>query len=434
MKRIGDLYDKITSLDNLRLAELNARRGKSHQKGVKIFDKDRDNNLQRLRDMLLDGTFTTSQYTVFTVYEPKERLIYRLPYFPDRIVHHAIMNVLEDIWVKTFTYNTYSCIRGRGITACARQVRRIIDGSAGRTLYCLKIDIRKFYPSIDNEILKKIVRRKIKDVRLLRLLDNVIDSEKGLPIGNYLSQYMSNLYLSYFMHYCNEVLKIDCTEYADDIVFFADTKTRLHDVLSAIRRYLQDELRLTLKSNYQIFPVADSKADTYGRALDYVGFQFFRNQTLMRKSIKQRFCRKVAALKGKALTGKEFTQAVAPWLGWLRHCDGRHLKHKIMDYSELVKNGTIKEPTDKFFDCERVSIDTLINKRVDILACTGDVDTKQGKGRMVVKVSDNGKVCKFFTNCKFIKDVLTQVPLEAYPITATIVVEVENSRRHYKLK
>lgn len=433
MKRIGGLFDKVISIENLQLAERNARRGKTHQKGVMLFDKDPDGNLQRLHQSLADGTFHTSPYTVFTVFEPKERQIYRLPYYPDRIVHHAIMNVVESIWVKTFTYNTYSCIRGRGITACAKQVRRIIDRYAGRPLYVLKIDIRKFYPNVNNEILKKILRRKIKDVRLLQLIDGIIDSEKGLPIGNYLSQYLSNLYLAYFMHYCNEVIKVDCTEYADDIVFFADNKPRLHEVLTKIRAYLELSLDLELKPNHQIFPIAESRSDTHGRALDYVGFLFYRNQTLLRKRIKQNLCRRVAALRGKALTAKNFKQAVAPWLGWLQHCNGRHLTKKIMDYKELVANGTIKEPTDRFFECERVSIDTLLNKRVEILACTNDVETKQGKGRMVVKVNDNGKVCKFFTNCKFIKEVLTQVPDTAYPLTTTIIVEVNDGRRHYKL-
>lgn len=432
MKRISYLYDEIISIANLQLAERNARRGKTHQKGVMLFDKDKDGNLQRLHEMLKNETFTTSPYVIFKVFEPKERIIYRLPYFPDRIIHHAVMNLLEPIWCKTFSYNTYSCINDRGITACAKQVVKIIRSFEGSPLYCLKIDIRKFYPSVDNEILKAIVRRKIKDVRLLRLLDNIIDSAKGLPIGNYLSQYLSNLYLCYFMHWCNEVLNIKCTEYADDIVYFSDIKMQLHQVLSQIRCYLENELHLTLKSNYQIFPIAETKTDRHGRALDYVGFQFFRRQILLRKRINQNFCRRVASLKGKQLTSKVFVQKVAPWLGWLKYSNSNRLKTKIMTYAELVANGTVKEKDDIFFDCEKVSIDALVNKEVDILDYTSDVETKQGEGRFVVKVNDNDKTVKFFTNCRKIKDALKQIPKDKFPVTTTIRIISEDNRRYYK--
>ena len=110
MKRIGGLYEQICSLDNLRLADEKARKHKAHSYGVQQHDKNRDANILRLRDMLLSQTYKTSEYDVFKIYEPKERLIFRLPYFPDRITHHAIMNILEPIWVSVFTSDTYSCI------------------------------------------------------------------------------------------------------------------------------------------------------------------------------------------------------------------------------------------------------------------------------------------------------------------------------------
>ena len=125
MKRIGYLYEKIISMDNLRLADEKARNGKKSTYGVKVFDRNREENLLKLHEMLKNKTFRTSKYDVFTIYEPKERVIYRLPYFPDRILHHAILNILEPIWRSIFTYNTYSCIKGRGIEGCARRVGEI---------------------------------------------------------------------------------------------------------------------------------------------------------------------------------------------------------------------------------------------------------------------------------------------------------------------
>lgn len=122
MKRLGNLYDQICSIDNLRLADEKARKRKLRSYGVQRHDKNRDDNLLRLQEMLLTQTYKTSQYDVFTIYEPKERQIFRLPYFPDRITHHAIMNVLEPIWVSVFTNDTYSCIKNRGIHAAAKRV------------------------------------------------------------------------------------------------------------------------------------------------------------------------------------------------------------------------------------------------------------------------------------------------------------------------
>lgn len=332
MKRIGHLYEQIISIDNLRLADEKARRGKSGQYGVRLHDKNREANILALHEALLTKTYHTSRYDVFTIYEPKERVIYRLPYYPDRIVHHAIMNVLEPIWVSVFTHNTYSCIKGRGIEGCARHVEKIIRKFDGRPLYCLKMDIKKYYPSIDHEVLKGIVRKKIKDDDLLWLIDEIIDSAPGLPIGNYLSQFLANLMLCYFMHWVNEVLHIDATEYADDIVLFSDSKAVLHKAYHRIRSYMVVKLHLTIKGNWQVFPIAMNRRDTHGRALDYVGYKFYRRQKLIRKSIKRNFCMAVNRLNRRKtpVQPMEFKQGIAPWLGWAKHSNSKHLLQTIL--------------------------------------------------------------------------------------------------------
>ena len=358
MKRYGNLWEKVISLENLRIADERARKGKQRSYGVRLHDKNRERNLYALHMALKTKTYHTSQYTSFKVYEPKERVIMRLPYYPDRIVHHAIMNVLEPIWIKTFTYNTYSCITKRGIDACARQTERNIRRFDGKPLYCLKIDIRKFYPSINNEVMKRIVRKTIKDKDLLWLIDEIIDSSDGLPIGNYISQSLANLCLCYFMHYVNEVLPYEVqrilglsekplifsTQYADDIPFLSDSKEVLRVALGLIKRYIEEDLCLRLKPNYQIFPIADNRYDRHGRALDYVGFKFYRAQKLMRKSIKQRFCRAVAKLNKQVGIGfSDYKQAIAPWLGWAQHSDSKHLLSTILKpsfYGYLFRQAT----------------------------------------------------------------------------------------------
>lgn len=347
MKRIGNLYDKIISLDNLRLADAKARRGKLHTYGVRHHDRNREANILALHEALLTKTFKTSPYELFKVYEPKERLIYRLPYYPDRIVHHAIMNILEPIWVASFTHNTFSCVKGRGIEGCARSVDRHIRKYAGRPLYVLKIDIRKFYPLMPHTTVKRVVRWKIKDKDLLWLIDEIIDSVNGtphpvredelcdgesLPIGNYLSQFLANLVLAPFMHKVNEEWRIDADEYADDMVFYWDDPDKLRDAFhTKIRPYLEDNLNLKIKDNWQIFPVAKNREDKHGRALDFVGYKFYREQKLIRKSIKQNFCRKVARLnKRHDVPFEDYKQQVASWLGWAQHSNSRHLLKTII--------------------------------------------------------------------------------------------------------
>lgn len=315
MKRLNNLYSQIITIENLQLADAHARKGKGHQYGVKLHEKNQDQNIQLLHEMLLNKSYQTSQYTTFKVFEPKERLVFRLPYFPDRITHHAVMNVLEPIFTNLFTADTYSCIKGKGIHGASRAIKKaLIDKS--NTKYCLKLDIKKFYPSVDHVILKQLLRQKFKDINLLWLLDEIIDSADGLPIGNYLSQYFANYYLTYFDHWIKEDKAIKYYfRYADDIVILSDNKQHLHQILEAIKRYLKDDLKLTVKQNYQVFPVEV-------RGIDFVGYKFYHTHTMLRKSIKKRFAKAISKHKNKA--------TIAAYKGWTKHCDSKHLLKKLL--------------------------------------------------------------------------------------------------------
>lgn len=313
MKRFNNLYEQIYSIENLHLADLKARKGKATQYGVRLHDRNRESNIQEIHLALKNKTFTTSAYKNFKVWDPKERDIFCLPYNPDRIVHHAIMNVLEKMLVATFTADTYSCIKGKGIHACSNAVKRALRDEKATT-YCLQIDVRKFYPSIDHEILKQLLRRKIKDRDLLWLLDGIIDSAEGVPIGNYLSQTFANFYLSPFDHWMKEVRRERThIRYADDMVSFADNKPHLHELLAAMREYLREKLKLEVKDNYQVFPMTEG--------LDMVGYDHYHTHTLMRSSIKKNLCRAVAKRKNR--------QTIASYKGWAAHCNSGNLLRKL---------------------------------------------------------------------------------------------------------
>jgi retron-type reverse transcriptase len=314
-------------LENLRLADYKARQGKKRSRGVRLFDRDPEGNLQRLRDAMLAGDYHTSKYTFFKVHDPKERTIARLPYYPDRIVHHAIMNILEPIFTRMYTADTYACIKGRGGHLARHNIMKAMRRDPKGTKYCLKIDIRKYYPSVDRETLKGILRRKFKDVRLLALLDEIIDSAPGLPIGNYLSQTLANVYLAYFDHYVKEQLGARYYfRYVDDIVVLSDDKEKLRSIFSAMRTYLGGRLHLEIKPNWQIFPVE-------ARGLDFLGYVFRHGYVLLRKRIKRNIFRALAHLRKVCKTTKEIRLAVGSYIGWLKYTNSRNLTNTLNAFS-----------------------------------------------------------------------------------------------------
>ena len=314
MKRLDNLFDQICSVENLQAADVIAQKGKSKQLSVIQHNANQGENIQNLHHALLNKTFTTSEYTHFTIKDPKKRIIYRLPYYPDRIVQHAIMLHLEPMFVSTFTADTYSCIKGRGIIAGVKKLEKALKDKEG-TKYCLQLDIKQFYPSVDNTILKQLIRRKIKDENLLWLLDNIINSAKGLPIGNYLSQYLANFYLTYFDHWLKETKGVKYYfRYADDMVILSNSKEHLHQIRADIKEYLTINLKLELKSNYQVYPVAS-------RGIDFLGYISFHGHRLLRKSIKKNFARMMRSRRN--------IQSIAGYKGWLKHCNGKNLFKKL---------------------------------------------------------------------------------------------------------
>ena len=327
MKRIGGLYEKVISIENLELADKRARFQKANSYGVRLHDKNREANILNLHHQLKDKTYKTSKYDIFQIYSPKERDIYRLPYYPDRIVHHAIMNIMESIWVSVFTKDTYSCIKNRGIHLAVDTLKKGLKDVEG-TKYCLKMDVRKFYPTINHGILIQLIERKIKDKDLIWLMTEIIlsvEEDKGIPIGNYLSQYFANLYLAYFDHWLKEELKVKYYwRYADDMVILHSSKDHLHYLFNEIEKYLKEKLELEIKDNWQIFPVSS-------RGIDFVGYVFYHSHTLLRKSIKKNMAKKICKTgKVSQVAEQRIYKSLASYWGWCKHCDSINLITKLL--------------------------------------------------------------------------------------------------------
>jgi len=289
-------------------AHENARKGKTHYTEVIMVDSNPLYYLDKIRKLLIENKYKVSKYNIKTIMDKnKEREIYILPYFPDRIIQWAIMLQIRDRIEKNLITTSYASIPNKGIHRALNKMS--CDIRKEKPIYYLKVDVRKFYPNIDKEILKIKVSRIIKCKRTLDLIYKIIDSvESGIPIGNYLSQYLGNLYLSNLDHYCKEKLKCKTYyRYMDDIVILHSDKKFLHKTLTEINEFLKLE-NLVLKQNYRI-----SNIEKEG--IDFLGFRHFGNKIILRKSIKNKF---------KNMTNKN----ISSYYGWIIPTDCYNLKKK----------------------------------------------------------------------------------------------------------
>ena len=319
MKRIGNLFSKIAEYDNIELAFRLARKGKRWQDTIKVFEAQLEDNLKKIRTTLIDNTFTTSAYKTFIVYEPKRRVIYKLPFNPDRIVQHALMNIVEPIWESFFIYDSYACRVGKGIHAGSKRTMDFIR-QVGKAAFCLKMDISKFYPSISHDILFNLIKHKIKCKDTLRLFKDIIYSMDGgynVPVGNYTSQWFGNLYMNELDQFVKHKLKGErYIRYCDDFLLFHTDKTYLKECAIAMSSFLKTELNLKLSKN-RIFPVT--------QGVDFLGYRHFRDYALLRKSSAVRIKRRLRMLpqlfyKGM-LNKDQLRSSIASTTGWLKWCN-----------------------------------------------------------------------------------------------------------------
>ncbi len=324
MKRFGNLFSSIVDTDNLLTAHLNARKGKSQYGEVQMVNRDPGYYIAEIQRMLISKTFTTSPYELKEIYEPKQRTIYKLPYYPDRIVQHAVMQVIQPIWDKIFIYDLYSAIPGKGLHAGSYRLRNFLK-DVPNTQYCLKFDISKFYPSMNHDVLLSLIEKKIKCKDTLWLLEDVIRSTPGVPIGNYLSQYFGNIYMNEFDHWLKEDKGMRYyLRYCDDGVILHADKFLLQDLLIEIRDELK-KLHLNLNPKTSIFPV-----DRCG--VDFLGYRHYRRHTLLRKSSARNMIKRVNQIEvcGYKMDAKTVICSVMSMFGWLKHCNSYHLTSRYL--------------------------------------------------------------------------------------------------------
>lgn len=350
MKTYKNLYSQITNFDNIYHAWRKARKGKRYHASVIAFEHDIDNEMLRLRDELQSQTWQVGGYRSFTVHEPKRRKISAAP-FRDRIVHHALINIIEPIYERKFIFDSYANRKGKGthkaLDRCTYYMRRY--------KYVLQCDIQQFFPAIDHQILKSILAKTIACQPTLALCEKIIDSGvgvlsaeydmryfpdddlfavergRGLPIGNLTSQFWANVYMNELDQYVKHTLRCKAyTRYVDDFLLFADDKETLHQWREQMITFLQS-LRLTIHENR-----AQPKPVTHG--IPFLGFTVYPTHCRLKRSRGIYYRRRLKMLyrrfKAGEITREEGRASVMAWLGHVQHGDTYNLRRKM--FREVV--------------------------------------------------------------------------------------------------
>lgn len=332
MKTYKNLFKEVCSFEKLYDAYLKARRGKTHRGEVAKFTYNLEGELLKLQNELENQSYETGRYRNFVIFEPKRREISALP-FRDRIVHHAVCAVIEPIFEKTFISDSFACRKGKGTHAGILRMQNFIE-KTGENFYALKCDISKYFQSINHEILKKIIRRKIADEKLLWLIDSIIDSsENGVPIGNLTSQLFANIYLSKLDEYIKYELKVRYyIRYMDDFVLLDNSKKFLQDVRGKLEIFLVSISLSCHKRKTTVFPII--------LGIDFLGYRIYIDYRLARKSTVQRFInrtkKKIVKYENNLISHDKLMESFNSWESYMNHGDTYALKKNL--YERYFKN------------------------------------------------------------------------------------------------
>jgi len=352
LKTYKNLWEKFVSFENLFEAAKKAEQRKRYKPEVLKFNSDLENNLLSLKKELENGSYFPGEYRYFKIYEPKERDIYAAPY-KDRVVHHAVINIIEPIWEKRFYYHSYACRVNKGmhkaIDVCQLYLKQ--------NKYILKCDIKKFFQSIDHNILKRIINKRLKDERLVKVIEQIIDyspemespqifypgddiisfleQKKGIPIGNLTSQFFANLYLNemdtWFKH--NQKIKF-YLRYMDDFVIFHNYKDKLKKIKEELTEFLYS-LRLSLHpKKSQIFPAKNGIA--------FLGFHILPNLRRLRQENIRRFIKRMKEHRrlysNFKIDSEYIKQSINAWKGHAGHGDTKKLIGKLLYQFSFERN------------------------------------------------------------------------------------------------
>lgn len=331
------VWEKITDIDNIKYAIVCASKKKTKRKGVQKVLGNIEHYALEIQHMLVSKTYAPSPYNEVIIKDgssQKTRTIHKPKFYPDQCIHWALVLPMQEGWKKSLHPSTCGSIPNRGGHYGKKKIERWMRNDHKGTKYCYKLDIRKYYQSIDQSILLNMFKRKIKDADAFWLIEKIVCSHnKGLPIGNYTSQWFANLFLSKLDWYISQELGVKYyVRYIDDMVLFSNNKKKLHKIRKSIEEFVSN-LGLHIKDNWQVFKVVD-------RGVDVLGYRFFHTHTLIRKSTAYRLHRRIKRI-GKHVPTPSEVSAVFSYMGITSHCDSRNFVIKyILPYVDL---GALKE-------------------------------------------------------------------------------------------
>lgn len=326
-KQLSHTYIDIISLENLCLAWEEFILGKKRKADVIKFSEKLMDNIVELHEALVKRIYRHGNYESFYITDPKRRHIHKAS-VRDRLLHHAIYRILYPFFDKTFIADSFSCRDNKGTHKALIRFREFISKigrNNTRTCWVLKCDIKKFFDSIDHEVLLNILYENIPDKDILGLLNNVIDSYHskingngvGLPLGNLTSQLLANVYMNRLDQFVKHKLKIQYyVRYADDFVILSTDKKYLESLIMPIQTFLYEKLKLTLHPN-KIF------LQTVASGIDYLGWKHFTNYRLLRKTTQKRLLKRVAK--------NPVNETLQSYLGLLKHGNGRNVKERLLN-------------------------------------------------------------------------------------------------------
>ncbi|MDE5773686.1 MAG: RNA-directed DNA polymerase [Muribaculaceae bacterium] len=323
MKRTGKIFHKIIEIENLAIAAHKAFRGKSGSNDVIDFRKEFMLKIQEIREQLLSGSFNFGNYRKFTIFEPKKREICAAS-LTQRIVQHAIMNVCHNMFDRHLIFDSYASRPGKGSHLAILRLKE----KMATFKYFAKLDIKKFFDSVDHSILKSLLIKLFKDVELLALFNKIIDSHgtgKGLPIGNLTSQYFANHYLSALDHYMKEVIKVPVyIRYMDDVVMLSNDKIILKNWVSEYVKYANEKLRLQVK------PVLIGRTCT---GINFLGYKVHVKRIIMNGKGKRRFKKNLSMLMrlyaNCMITETEYSNRLMSCLAYAKFADSHKFRTSL---------------------------------------------------------------------------------------------------------
>lgn len=334
-----------------------AKKGKRDKPNVARFEAHLERELFLLQKELSDGSYMPGAYRAFKIFEPKTRLISAAP-FRDRVVHHAICNVIEPVFEKTFIADSFANRRGKGTHRGIRRCRQFLR----KHRFVLKSDIQKYFPSVDHAILKKLIARKITCQHTLDLIFKIIDNSnpqefvpeyfpnddlftilerrKGLPMGNLTSQFFANVYLSPLDHFVKETLRLDYVRYVDDFVVFADDAEILENARRRIENYLAEHLRLRVHPRKTHISPCE-------KGITFLGQRVFRTHQKLKGENLRRFYkrlrRRLRDFRAGRLAPDKLEQQLNAWLGHAKQADTFRLRKKILRQLFFEENINVAE-------------------------------------------------------------------------------------------